>query len=141
MINPNTTVCPSATAEPGAMVLGVVGSDQTVQFLAEPLPVTSEFIEQAKQHESPEKQYRFANRCVRSGCSQWAQGRCGVIDTIMQFNAHLPDSIPLSACSIRSQCRWFNQVGRQACLVCPFIITDSQETPEQRLIYIDSHEL
>ena len=32
------------------------------------------------------------------------------------------------------------QVGGNACSVCPFIITDSQELTEDRLIYIESNE-
>jgi hypothetical protein len=42
-----------------------------------------------------------------------------------ETSAAMPaDDSPLPKCSIRSQCRWFLQHGRDACAVCPLIITD-----------------
>lgn len=149
MVTPNTTLCPSARAEEGALLLGVVGPDQSVRMLREPELLTPELTEAIAAVKEPEKHFRFANRCVKSGCNQWHGGRCGVIDLVMSFNQHLTEPIQagpvqgdlplLPVCGIRSQCRWHQQTGPSACTVCPFIVTDATQTSEERLAYIDSH--
>ncbi|GAB2595434.1 hypothetical protein [Spirosoma areae] len=139
MLTPSTTLCPSARAEEGALLLGVVGPDQSVRMLSEPEVLTPELAEAVAAIDAPEQQFRFANRCVKAGCNQWHEGRCGVIDLVMSFNRHLAEPIALPACAIRSQCRWHKQNGPVACTVCPFIVTDSAQTNEERLVYIDLH--
>ena len=141
MLTPSTTLYPSARAEEGALLLGVIGSGQSVSMLPEPEPITGELAEAIAAVDTPERQFRFANRCVKSGCNQWHEGRCGVIDLVMSFNQHLKEPATLPACGIRTQCRWHKQTGSKACLVCPFIVTDSTQTSEERLIYIESHGL
>ncbi|QJW91060.1 hypothetical protein HNV11_17605 [Spirosoma taeanense] len=138
MLTPSTTLCPSARAEEGALLLGVVAPDQSVKMLTEPEPLTAELAEAIAEIDAPEQQFRFANRCVKSGCNQWHDGRCGVIDLVMSFNQHLAEPVTLPACAIRSQCRWHKQNGPKACTLCPFIITDSSQTEQERLVYIDS---
>ncbi len=93
MVTPNTTLCPSARAEEGALLLGVVGSDRAVRMLSEPEPLTPELTEAVLAVDEPEKHFRFANRCVKSGCNQWHGGRCGVIDLVMSFNQHLTEPV------------------------------------------------
>ncbi len=139
MVTPTTTLCPSARAQEGALVLGVVGPDRTVRMLSKPEPVTTDVAEAVSAMDAPEQQFRFANRCVKSGCHQWTEGRCGVIDLVMSFNRHLAEPIALPACAIRPQCRWHQQNGPVACTVCPFIITDSASSQEDQLEYIELH--
>ena len=119
-------LCPSAPAKEGALLLGVVNGQEQVDLLPQPLPVTKAFVETVEKGQ-PNKHFRFANKCVKSGCKQWSEGQCGVIATIMQFNAALPEPSALPACSIRPQCRWYTQQGARACVVCPYIITDQRE--------------
>ena len=137
MLQPQTTLCPSATAQEGALLLGVVGPDQSVQFLSEPEPMTADLTEAVTAIDHPEQHFRFANRCVKSGCSQWQSGRCGVIDLVMSVNQHLAEPVALPHCAIRAQCRWYKQTGPTACSVCPFIITDASKNDEKRLAYIE----
>lgn len=141
MLTSETTLCPSATAQEGALLLGVVGSNQTVRFLAEPEPMTVELTEAISAIDAPETKFRFANKCVKSGCGQWREGRCGVIDLVMSFNQHLAEPAALPFCAIRAQCRWHKQTGPNACTVCPFILTDSSQTDEERLVYIEANAL
>lgn len=141
MITPTTTLCPSARAEEGALLLGVVGPDQSVRMLLEPELLTPELTEAIAAVDESEKHVRLANRCVKSGCNQWQGGRCGVIDKVMAVNQHLTASRALPVCGIRSQCRWYQQSGPPACTVCLFIVTDATQTSEERLVYIDSHAL
>lgn len=115
-------LCPSSRCEKGNILLGVVQGDGTVGFLSERMTLDDDFVEIARQGRSPEKRFRFASSCVQCGCRQWKDGRCGVIDTVL-------DSVPAGAerlpqCSIRAQCRWFQQEGEEACGVCPLVITD-----------------
>jgi hypothetical protein len=141
MITENNTLCPSSRAETGAILLGVITPEEQVAMLSEQVEINQEFIDAFSKEKTPESQFRFANRCVKSGCQQWASGRCGVIDAVMKVNPNLQaDSINLPICSIRSQCRWYRQVGANACAVCPFIITDSLMRTEDRLIYVEENE-
>lgn len=138
MITPHTTLCPSAKAEPGALVIGIVSEDR-VDLLPEAIPVTETLQQQFGQLEKPEKHFRFANRCVKSGCQQWHNGRCGVIDLLDRLN---PDAIAhLPVCAIRPQCRWHGQVGPRACSLCPFVRTDNRPSEEEQLAYIAGHEI
>jgi hypothetical protein len=141
MITDNNTLCPSSRAETGAILLGIITPEEQVAMLSEQVEINQEFIDAVSQEKTPESQFRFANRCVKSGCQQWASGRCGVIDAVMKVNPNLQvENINLPICSIRSQCRWYQQVGANACAVCPFIITDSLVRTEDRLIYVEENE-
>jgi hypothetical protein len=114
--------CPSSIGKEGAMLLGVINESGKAEILEHPLTVTKSFLELANAGRSPEKRFRFANRCVESGCTQWTGSRCGVIDNIIQqINADV-DKIP--NCSIRSTCRWFDQAGYKACKSCTYVVTD-----------------
>jgi hypothetical protein len=141
MVKSSTTLCPSATAQEGALLLGVVDTRKAVRFLKEPEPMTPELTEAISAVDAPETKFRFANKCVKSGCGQWHNGRCGVIDLVMSLNEHLGGPAALPFCAIRSQCRWHKQTGPSACTVCPFIITDSLHTNEERLVYIEANGL
>jgi hypothetical protein len=142
MITDTNTLCPSSRAETGAILLGVITPQEQVAMLSEKVEVNQAFIDAISKEKSPESQFRFANRCVKSGCQQWASGRCGVIDAVMKVNPDLQvQDLYLPTCSIRPQCRWYLQTGANACAVCPYIITDSMETTEDRIIYIQENEL
>jgi hypothetical protein len=142
MITDTNTLCPSSRAETGAILLGVITPQEQVIMLAEQIVIDQDFIDEVNKEKTPESQFRFANRCVKSGCQQWASGRCGVIDAVMKVNPDLQvQETYLPTCSIRSQCRWYLQTGANACAVCPFIITDSLEKTEDRIVYIEENEL
>lgn len=128
-------LCPSSPAEPGAILLGIVGPEGKIGYLTPQIRIDGEFIEIAAKGRSPEKRFRFAGPCVEGGCTQWTGSRCGVIDAAIEeaetrasaheTSAAMPaGDAPPPKCSIRSQCRWFFQHGRDACAVCPLIITD-----------------
>ena len=142
MITDNNTLCPSSRAETGAILLGVITPQEQVAMLTEQIVINQDFIDSAINNgKTAESQFRFANRCVKSGCQQWASGRCGVIDAVMKVNPNLQaTNSNLPICSIRSQCRWHQQVGANACAVCPFIVTDSLVRTEDRLIYVEENE-
>jgi hypothetical protein len=74
-------LCPSSRAKPGSELIGVRQDDGTIAILPQPLPVDESFLHIAAGHAlAPEQRFRFTNKCVESGCSQWTGSRCGVID-------------------------------------------------------------
>lgn len=128
MEKPDNKLCPSATCHPDAMLLGVVQGDQTVTLLPEPIKITQEFIDIATANGEPEKNFRFAGKCAKGGCNQWTGTSCGVMDRLSAINEKLEAEIAgLPECSIRSQCRWFSQEGKKACIICPYVVTNMQD--------------
>ncbi len=124
--------CPSAVCDEGAQVIGIVTAQGTVNFLSQPLPVTKEFIATAHKGRSPEKRFRFSNRCAENGCRQWTGNGCGIIEAVMEQSERISVKIRLPKCGIRSDCRWYYQSGADACAVCPLIVSDNYE--EQKYI-------
>jgi hypothetical protein len=97
--------------------------DGRVAFSADRIKVDADFVESAREGRKPEKRFRFAGPCIKTGCGQWSGSRCGVIDHVAEeFAAHAVAELP--ECSIRNDCRWFAQLGAEACGVCPLVVTD-----------------
>lgn len=116
--------CPSAPCRAGANLLGVVQGDGTIAHLPEAMPVTANFVEVSGAGRPAAKRFRFSNTCAKSGCGQWAENRCGVVDKAIHHLVDAVPSQPLPRCSIRSACRWFSQRGADACKVCRYVVTD-----------------
>ena len=116
-------LCPSSTCQDGAILLGIVLPTGQVAFSGSRIIVDQEFVRIAHEGRTPEKRFRFAGTCAKSGCGQWTGSRCGVIDTVMETIEGDAESL-LPESSIRPQCRWFLQSGPAACVVCPEVITD-----------------
>ena len=117
--------CPSARAEPGATLLGVVGATGRMKPLRTAMLVDADFIAMASDTGPPETRIRFAAPCVKGACAQWTGHHCGVIERVL---THLgtpasPDALP--PCLIRATCRWFAERGGAACGVCDQIVTDN----------------
>jgi hypothetical protein len=126
-------LCPSARCEEGAILLGIVGKDGLVGYVSPQMKVDEDFVRKAHEGRTPEKRFRFSQPCIESGCIQWTGSRCGVIDRALQAaeDAQVVDTSDkkLPRCTIRPRCRWFAQVGREACAVCPLVTTDTN--PEE----------
>jgi hypothetical protein len=122
--------CPSAPAAPGNTLLGMLGPDGRIHNMRTAMAVDQAFVERASQQGPPEARMRFAGTCVTSGCKQWTGTRCGVIDRAMRDieaagGAAVSDSLP--PCTIRATCRWFRQIGADACAACTLIITETRD--------------
>lgn len=118
--------CPSARCQPGSVLLGVIGGDGRVGYIPERLEVDQEFVQIARRGRTPEKRFRFSSRCVEAACSQWTGSRCGVVDRVLDLIPAAGDGADLPACSIRPECRWWQQSGPAACAVCPEVVTDTR---------------
>jgi hypothetical protein len=124
-------MCPSSRCEEGAILVGIIMSDGRVAYTSDRRVVTAEFVETAQQGRTPEKRFRFGGKCIKGGCTQWTGDHCGVIERVSEIvggdeevQQRLTD---LPECSIRADCRWFDQKGELACAVCPLVITDRRE--------------
>jgi hypothetical protein len=120
-------ICPSARAEPGALLLGMVGEDGHVGYLKDRLIVDENFIAIAREQGPPEERFRFANTCVEGLCRQWDGKRCTVPMHVAPVLGTGEGDTPLHPCAIRTACRWFRQEGPSACRICPGVITDTPE--------------
>ncbi len=115
------TLCPSAPMYEGSKLIGIVNEQGEVNVLPEPLEITEAFVDAALKGRLPEQRFRFANKCVKSGCAQWTGDSCSVIKRFLadidakNLKSELPE------CAIRPNCRWFNQEGESACKACPLI--------------------
>ncbi|MEI9886051.1 MAG: hypothetical protein WDN08_06035 [Rhizomicrobium sp.] len=119
-------LCPSARAEPGATLLGVIGVDGKVAYLKSVLEIDQDFIDEVSADGAPEERFRFAGTCVEGKCMQWNDGRkrCGVVDSVIPLLGRGDESAPLQPCVIRGACRWYRQDGAASCRICPGVITE-----------------
>jgi hypothetical protein len=119
--------CPSARAAPGNLLYGQV-KDGRVARLGTPMAVDQAFVDALAANGPPEQRFRFAGRCVESGCAQWLEaaggGRCGVIDRVLAETDAKATGLP--RCFLRADCRWFAQAGAAACAACDLVVTDSR---------------
>lgn len=120
-------LCPSATCSKGASLLGIVQSDKTIALLETPIKISNAFIETAHKYGEPEKRFRFADKCVKSGCGQWTGKSCGIMNELAASNPSIKnDNDELPQCFIRPTCRWYSQEGGKACKICLFVVTESR---------------
>ena len=125
----NLTRCPSAPATDGALLIGVVTADGRVANLGTPLTVDAAFIETAKAHGAPEQRFRFSSPCQKERCVHWAKQECRLIGELHTAASEAGEDLAATAlprCAIRAQCRWWRQRGRDACAVCPLVVTDTK---------------
>ena len=74
--------------------------------------------------------FRLSARCEESKCTHFDGTRCQLAVRIATLLPEAVNSLP--ACTIRTECRWFRQEGRAACLRCPQIVTGYFD-PDERL--------
>jgi hypothetical protein len=125
-MNKDDKMCPSTTCHEGAILLGVVQSNETVALLDTGYIVDSQFVAKAQETGRPEQRFRFAGKCIQHGCKQWTGKQCGVIKEYADVNDHVTgNEVALPDCIIRERCRWYSQEGGKACMICPYVITDN----------------
>ena len=117
--------CPSARAEPGALLLGLHGAEGRTVPLRTAMVVDEGFIASARESGPPEARMRFANACVKGNCAQWTGHHCGVIERVLSHLGTPPAPDTLPPCLIRATCRWFAERGGAACGVCDLVVTDN----------------
>ena len=130
------SACPSATCQPGRVLLGIVLSDGRIAYAADRVVVDREFARIAHEGRPPEQRFRFSSGCMGQSCQQWEGRQCGLIDRLLlEYERDFGEAMspePLPACPIRSECRWFRQRGGPSCAVCNVLVTDMGR-PESEL--------
>jgi hypothetical protein len=110
-------------------VCGTVESPQLAHF-AEPLPVTQDLL--ALSHPvKPTEVFRFAAPCAGDACRHFDGRDCNLVTRVVQILPAATTSLP--PCTIRPECRWWQQEGKAACLRCPQIVTELYEPSESML--------
>lgn len=116
-------LCPSATCQPGNLLLGVQTAEGGLARILPPPQIDEAFVRAARQAGAPERRMRFVGACAESGCHQWQAGGCSIARRAIAALTD-PPAAALPPCHIRGACRWFAQEGRAACAACAFISTD-----------------
>lgn len=128
-----SSLCPSTThpEKEGSVVFGVVGGtveSPRLAYLREPQPVTDELLALSGPV-TPTEVFRFAAPCARSGCQHFDGTDCRLAKRIVTMLPTVVDVLP--ACQLRSNCRWWQQEGKSACLRCPQILTKTYHPSEK----------
>ena len=112
--------CPSGLPDrPESVVLGVrSGEDGSVAYLAEPLPA-AEVIGLVPENIEPRRILRFASHC-ESDCRQRVGSECGLVNRIVALPGP-PSGSAVPRCHLRTRCKWWQQIGVDACHRCPAV--------------------
>jgi hypothetical protein len=126
------TLCPSARPEVGKSVaFGVIGGTEEkphVTYLKQPLPISDDLIAKAAPV-TPAEVLRSAAPCASKGCQHFDGNNCRLAMQIVEQLPTVAEDLP--PCSIRRDCRWWQQEGKAACMRCPQVVTDNYNASEQ----------
>jgi hypothetical protein len=131
-ITTQKTLCPSARPElPESVVFGVIGGTVEkphVTYLKQPQPITDDLIALSAPV-TPTEVLRTAAPCAANGCQHFDGTNCRLAMRIVEQLPTMTEQLP--PCSIRRDCRWWQQEGKSACMRCPQVITDNYYASEQ----------
>ncbi|AVH63807.1 MULTISPECIES: nitrogen fixation protein [unclassified Nostoc] len=126
-----TTLCPSARPESeDSVVFGIISgtvAEPHVTYLKQPIPITDELIAKASPV-TPAEIFRTAAPCATKACLHFDGEDCRLAKQIAGKLTAVAEELP--PCSIRRDCRWWNQEGKAACMRCPQVITDNYNPSE-----------
>ncbi len=126
-----TTLCPSARPESeDSVVFGIISgtvAEPRVAYLKQPQPITDELIAKASPI-TPTEIFRTAAPCATKGCQHFDGQDCRLATRIVEKLPAIAEELP--PCSIRRDCRWWQQEGKAACMRCPQVITDNYNASE-----------
>lgn len=131
-ITTHKTLCPSARPElPESVVFGVIGGTVEkphVTYLKQPQPITDDLMALSAPV-TPTEVLRTAAPCIANGCQHYDGTNCRLAMRIVEQLPTATEQLP--PCSIRRDCRWWQQEGKSACMRCPQVITDNYYASEQ----------
>jgi hypothetical protein len=126
-------LCPSAQPEmAGSVIFGIVGGtvdEPRVGYLTEVLPTTLERLALALPVK-PTEVFRFGAPCAGTACRHFDGMQCRLAVRTVQRLEPVVEALP--PCPVRSDCRWWRQEGRAACVRCPQVVTEIY-APTERL--------
>ena len=117
-------MCPSAQPDmEESAVLGVyqdTPEGRQLAWIEKPQPVTPQLLSLTRDVD-PRNVFRFAARCEERKCAHFDGQDCQLATRIVQILPLAVESLP--PCSIRPECRWYQQEGKAACYRCPEVVT------------------
>jgi hypothetical protein len=121
-----TTLCPSSRPElADSIVFGLISGTVTeprVAYLKQPIPVTNELMAKASPA-TPAEIFRTATPCAAQACQHFDGKDCRLAVQIIEKLPTVAEELP--PCSIRRDCRWWQQEGKSACMRCPQIVSNN----------------
>ncbi|MEQ9481499.1 nitrogen fixation protein [Coleofasciculus sp. F4-SAH-05] len=130
--NKTTPLCPSARPEwENSTVFGVVTGkveEPRVAYLNQRQPVTDELIALSASV-TPTEVFRISAPCATKSCQHFDGTNCRLAMRVVEQLPAVVEELP--PCSIRRDCRWYQQEGKVACMRCPQVVTDNYNPSEQ----------
>ncbi|MCF0054651.1 hypothetical protein [Dyadobacter sp. CY356] len=117
--------CPSYVAKPGADLFGMISENGKVTYLNEAIRIDKTFVEETQKGRPAEERFRFSGKCIQHGCHQWEDGKCGLIQKVIQLHQNPPSAF-IQHCAIRHTCRWYAQEKELACANCSEVFRNSE---------------
>jgi hypothetical protein len=136
---PNPTLCPSTQPEvENSVAFGIISGtveDPRLNYLPKPHLVTEKLLARSGSVK-PTEIFRFAGSCAEKSCQHFDGANCRLAERVANQLPAVTEALP--ACRIRSNCRWWQQEGKAACLRCPQIVTDAHNPSDEILAISDS---
>jgi hypothetical protein len=126
-------LCPSTfPGWPDSVAFGIVaGTVEEPRWLPfeKPLPITDELLALSGPV-APTEVFRFAGPCAGNACKHYAgeTGQCRLVEKTVRFVPKVQDKLP--SCTIRVDCKWWRQEGRDACFRCPQVASSNPANAE-----------
>jgi len=126
-------LCPSTfPGWPDSVAFGIVTGnveEPRWQPFEKPLPITDELLALSGPV-APTEVFRFAGPCAGNACQHFAgeTGQCRLVEKTVRFVPKVQDKLP--PCTIRVDCKWWRQEGREACFRCPQVASSNPANAE-----------
>jgi hypothetical protein len=126
-------LCPSTfPGWPDSVAFGIVTGtveEPRWQPFEKPLPITDELLALSGPV-APTEIFRFAGPCAGKACQHFAgeTGQCRLVEKTVRFVPKVQDKLP--PCTIRVDCKWWRQEGREACFRCPQVASSNPANAE-----------
>ena len=126
-------LCPSTfPGWPDSVAFGIVTGtveEPRWQPFEKPLPITDELLALSGPV-APTEVFRFAGPCAGKACQHFAgdTGHCRLVEKTVRFVPKVQDKLP--PCTIRVDCKWWRQEGREACFRCPQVASSNPANAE-----------
>ncbi len=122
-------LCPSAQPNmQNSMVFGIIGGtveEPQASYLIKPQPLYK--MPKVPEPLKPTEVFRFSATCAEHQCMHFDGSKCKLAQRIARLD---PVVEFLPPCPIRTDCRWWQQEGKEACLRCPAVVTENYQPSE-----------
>jgi hypothetical protein len=129
-------LCPSAQPDmENGVVFGVIGGtaqEPHTIYLNEPQLVSE--VKKLSGPVKPTEVFRIAANCAEHQCMHFDGVRCRLAQKVAKLELVIDSLAPGP---IRMECRWWQEEGKDACLRCPFVVTEHYSPSEELKVAAD----